>query len=299
MRRLALLPILLLAAACAAPAGGTAQPSQGPSASPPSANPTAQPTNDPSAAGRIVARLEYIGGFTPPEFQLMRTPSVVIYGDGTVITPGVTTTQYPGPLVMPLMQQTLTPDGLAAVKKAIDASGLTSAMSYPANGVADAPDTQLELHTGSVDATATQGMASEGNVTDPAEKAARRAFDALVTQLGDLTKLVGDGNISAAVPFEPKGVRLFLAASDGAPAVDQSQPKPLAWRLKTPLASFGAPYTAFGETTTCGTVTGADLEALWPVLWAAHQIDYFTHDGKFYTPTVRPLLPGEAVACPA
>lgn len=298
MRRLAILPVLLLAAACTAPAGWTPpQASQDPSASAAPASPSTQPTTDPAAATRIVARLEYVGGFVPPTYQVTRTPSVVVYADGTVITPGTTTTEYPGRLVAPLMQQTLTTDGLAAVTKAIDASGLTSEMSYPANGVADAPDTQLELHGDQVEATVSQGMASDGMVTDPAEKAARKAFDALVAKLGDLTGLVGAANISAAVPFEPKGVRLYLASSDAAPNGGQPSPKALEWPVATSIADFGAPYAAFAEMT-CGVVTGADLEALWPVLDQARQNSYFAQGGRFYLPSVRPLLPGETATCP-
>ncbi|MFN8631918.1 MAG: hypothetical protein U0838_16850 [Chloroflexota bacterium] len=240
MRRLAILPVLLLAAACTAPAGWAPPGSASPTASQAPASPSTQPTTDPAAATRIVARLEYVGGFVPPAYQVTRTPSVVVYADGTVITPGTTTTEYPGRLVAPLMRQTLTADGLAAVTKAIDASGLTSEMSYPANGVADAPDTQLELHGDQVDATVSQGMASEGMVTDPAEKAARKAFDALVAKLGDLTGLVGAANISAAVPFEPKGVRLYLASSDAASNRGQPSPKALEWPVATSIADFGA-----------------------------------------------------------
>lgn len=298
MRRLAILPVLLLAAACTAPAGGLPQGSQGPSASP-DASPSAHPSLDPSAAGRIVARLEYVGGFVAPSYQVTRTPSVVVYGDGTVITPGVTPAVYPGPLVAPLMQQTLTAEGLARVKQAIDASGLTSAMSYPARGVADAPDAELELHAGRVDATVSQGMASEGMVTDPAEQAARKAFSALVGKLADLSTFVGAENLSAAKPFEPAGLRLFLEASDVAPSDGQTAGKVLDWPLKTPIASFGAPYSGFGGDMRCGAVTGADSDALWAVLSPARQNEYFAQGGRFYRASVRPLLPGETAACPA
>ena len=293
MRRLAILPIVLLAAACTAPIGGQSSSSLAPTASP-----TVQPSNDPAAAGRIVARLEYVGGFTAPSYQLTRTPAVVVYGDGTVITPGVTTAQYPGPLVSPLLQQTLTPEGLALVRRAIDASGLTSAMSYPANGVADAPDTQLELHADQVDATVSQGMASDGMVTNPAEKAARKSFEALVAKLSDLTSLVGAANITGAVPFEPTGLRLYLASSHAAPTNSEVQGKVLDWPLKTPIAGFGAPYSTYGAMT-CGAVTGTDFEALWSVFAQARQNGYFAQGGLFYTPSVRPLLPGEKAVCPA
>ncbi|MFN8631919.1 MAG: hypothetical protein U0838_16855 [Chloroflexota bacterium] len=49
---------------------------------------------------------------------------------------------------------------------------------------------------------------------------------------------------------------------------------------------------------TCGVVTGADLEALWPVLDQARQNSYFAQGGRFYAPSVRPLLPGEKATCP-
>ena len=60
----------------------------------------------------------------PVEQAFGNVPSVTIYGDGRVITPGATTMLFPGPLVGPLFQQTMSEDGIQQVLAAAAAAGL-------------------------------------------------------------------------------------------------------------------------------------------------------------------------------
>ena len=43
----------------------------------------------------------------------------------------------------------------------------------------------------------------------------------------------------------------------------------------------------------CGVVSGADLDALWPLMQAANDLTPWVSDGKEYRLILRPLLPDE------
>lgn len=71
-----------------------------------------------------VLRVQYEGGFVPLEWALGSGPSYELLSDGTLIFPGVTTMQYPGPLVVPYQQVTLSEDDVSRVREQIEAIGL-------------------------------------------------------------------------------------------------------------------------------------------------------------------------------
>ena len=106
LRRLALLalPIAALATACGDPDSVGTTPDT-----------TIAGIEHPMGADEPILRLTVAGGFVPVESAFANVPQITIYGDGTVITPGVMTMIYPGPMVAPLNQRTISEEGIQRV----------------------------------------------------------------------------------------------------------------------------------------------------------------------------------------
>jgi hypothetical protein len=292
MRRLAVPFLLLVVAACTAPAGAS-NPSVEPMATPspsPSGSPSASPLAvDPDA---IVLKVEMVGGFVMPDSLLTRMPVQTIYADGRVFEQAAIPEIYPGPLVTPTLVSQLTPDGLAIVQQTIDAADLVDG-DYPPHGIADAPDTRITASTTDGTVTITMGVAAPDASFPPDESAQRASVDKLLGETSNLPALVGEQNISTPEPYMPDAIRLVLRV--GQKPDDGMNPEPLDWPLDTPIATFGDP-TPLGDSR-CGAVDGADAQSLWTVLSTAKQNQYFEADGIVYLPAARPLLPGEPVSC--
>jgi hypothetical protein len=82
---------------------------------------TLDPPDDP---GSPVLRIQYEGGFVPLEWSLASGPSYELLGDGRLIIAGVTTMQYPGPLVVPYQQVQLIEADVDRVLALINEIGL-------------------------------------------------------------------------------------------------------------------------------------------------------------------------------
>ena len=82
---------------------------------------TLGPPDEPNSP---VLRVQYEGGFVPLEYSLGSGPSYQLLGDGRLILAGVTTLQYPGPLVVPYQQVQLTEADVDRVLALINEIGL-------------------------------------------------------------------------------------------------------------------------------------------------------------------------------
>src|SRR4030088_2437370 len=58
----------------------------------------------PARAGDVVLRVSSGGGFVAPQMSLRTLPAFTLYGDGTVIVPGVQAQIFPGPAISPLVK---------------------------------------------------------------------------------------------------------------------------------------------------------------------------------------------------
>ena len=76
----------------------------------------------------------------PVGVDLTNVPVISVFGDGTVVTEGVHTMIYPGPLVPTLQTQVLTEAGMRRLLDAAAAAGLlVPDVTYESHGIADAP----------------------------------------------------------------------------------------------------------------------------------------------------------------
>ncbi len=71
-----------------------------------------------------VLRVQWEGGFVPVEWALGSGPAYQLLSDGTLIFQGVTTMQYPGPMVVPYQSVTLTEEQVDQVLAQVEEIGL-------------------------------------------------------------------------------------------------------------------------------------------------------------------------------
>jgi hypothetical protein len=273
LRRLALLLPALLAIAAACGEDTTV------AGAPPSSTASIEHT---SGASEVVLQLSSAGGFVPVDFDFARLPSLTIYGDGTVIEPGAVPAIYPGPLVPPLSQRTITEVGLQKVLAAAQAAGLLApAPSYDspaANQVADAPSTELVVHA----AGGTWTHDAYALVEADADTPARAKLAEFVRQLGDLGALAGADQIGPEQPYEVAQYRIKAQPDPSEPVDDPPlEPTVRAWPGTIDLAAAAQ----------CAVV---DAPSTTPAFAGANQLTWFEQASTTYALVVRPLLPGEA-----
>ena len=269
LHRLALvaLPAALLLVACGDSVAVTSTPDT-----------TVAGIQHPTGPDDVVLQLTVAGGFVPVEQAFGNVPSVTIYGDGTVITPGATTMIFPGPLVGPLFQQTMTEDGLQQVLGAAEAAGLLATPpSYESAGadrMADLPTTELVINAAGGQWTHQAYALSEA--TDTPER--QRLLD-FVTSLGDLTTLAGPDALGAPEPYVADSYRIRATPDPEEP--EDVQPTVVAWP---------EPAVDLAAAAECAVAGGPAVTAAFA---DATQLTWFTQDGVTYSLLARPLLPGE------
>jgi hypothetical protein len=288
---------VFMLAACGgavAPAGSSSAPApSGTSAPSPSDSPFASPV---PALATLLIKVTTEGGFINLEATIAALPTVAVYADGRIITPGPVDAIAPGPLVFPLVVRDVGPAGAAAILGAIRQAGLDK----PSTGSPGIPgDAGTNVFTVVVDGTTTTtrlaggapGPGGPGGPTvgsaDPGQTAALDLLD----RLTDPTQTWG-APAAPETPFIPAGYRVFV--SPGAPPSDQTS-APVQWPLAIPLETFGTPAVPDRGVTGLrqGVVLGADAATLRPILEAARSSTPFVSGGKSYTLHVRALLPDE------
>lgn len=274
-------------------------PAPSPSPAPPTVAPTVAPSPSPVAV-RLLLRITSEGGFIGPAANLASVPSVSVYADGRILTPGAVDAIYPGPLLPPVSIKDVGPGGAAAILAAIKVAGLDKEAAGGGIGNPDAATTVIGV---TIDGkTTTSRFHFGGGPGGPGVPGAASpdpgvaAAEALVARLTDPLETWGVAH-PVSSSLVPAAYRIFVAP--GAPQGDGSTTAPaVSWPLATSLDAFGAPAVPDRGIAGLrqGPVFGADATALGPVLAAANQLTAFSSGGKLFTLYVRPLLPDEAPA---
>ena len=296
--------LVFVVAACSAVGAGSPGPSGsgGPTPSGPSA--TGPLPSDEIGAGLLVSVTE-VGGLISPEASDQRLADIAIYRDGRVIQPGAVDMIYPGPLLPPLLQTTVSPAGIQAVLDLARQDGLADHdQSYLTGIGADMPDTIITVVvSGKAIVGRFSSLGATGpDLTDPAEIAARAKATDFISHLTGYPSLLGQYQVGQSQTFVPTAVQIVARLGDPSTTVQPSmlQRQPIAWPLGTPLSAFGLPLQPNASPPAiarCGTVTGDDLALLWPLLVKATQITGFSSGGATWTITPTPLLPGQTDKC--
>lgn len=248
----------------------------------------------PTGADQTVLRLGYEGGFMTADAVFAQSPSLVISGDGFVLTPGAVPAIYPGPMVMPYFQRTIDETGIQAVLAAANDAGLLASppdYSLPNGiGIADAPDTVLVVQANGSTfehrAYALDITAGDGTASTPA----RDALATFITKVGDLPALAGAQHLGAEQPYEPAAYRLRATPVEppapvdttGASVPTEPQPTVTPWPAGTGVV--------LAQASNCVVADSAKVGA---VLSAANQLSWFSEGGVTYQLAVATVFPGD------
>jgi hypothetical protein len=245
----------------------------------------------------LLVRVGYEGGFVPIEWNFRNLPSLSLFGDGTLVTPGAQIEIYPGPALPAISRRTVQEEGvqailgevLDAVERVPDDLGDMGSV-----GIADAATTVLTIRAGGVDRTIRAYALAElpdrpdGMSEDVFQ--ARQRLSALVTRLGALDGWLPEGSLGAEDAYVAGAARLFV--SDYRPAEDLPQ-EPVGWPLDGALASFGS-GDGQPQGYRCGTVEGDEWQSVLDLAGASNELTPWTDGGDRFSIVVRPLLPDES-----
>ena len=234
---------------------------------------------DPQTA---VVRIEWSGGFTTQEWAFRQLPQLVIGGDRRVYTGAPIAEIYPGPLVYPVNQRSLSAQGLQQVMHLAADLGL---LAPPPNydlpdgiGIADAADTVVTLvANGEVFVHRAYALELGGTSTP-----ARDRLSQFVRQVTDLEALVGSAALGAEEPFVPTQYRVR--------AVEGSIPDP------SGIDSTIVPWPtdagiALADVGECHVIDAEPVRALFA---AANELTRFDDGASLWTLTVSTVLPGDS-----
>ena len=288
--------IAILIVACTAPGGASSPPSGGPSGAPPSVAPTGTPAADAiehkTGATDIVLRYEEGGGFIMPAFTAAAVPHFTLYGDGTVIfrNPMLEPPPAEGSVfkMNPLRTAKLSEEQIQdLLKLALIEGGLGAARpEYHNDMVADAGTAIFTIEAGGLKKTVSVyalGLEQEGMIDGPA----RAGFKKLADRLTDFDQ---GGSIETDI-YQPPAYRGVLFEAPGIEAADiRNWP----WPDLTP-ADFTPDADPNGNQFPHRKLTIAEVDLLGITDYQGGLQNVVLKDpeGKAYTFSLRPLLPGE------
>ena len=235
----------------------------------------------PTGADDVVLRVAYVGGFVPAGVAFANLPSLLITGDGRVLEQGAVAAIYPGPLMSPLLERTLTPEGIQKVLQEAQRLGLLAAPpDYSAEqNIADVPDTVVTIAAaGGTFVHTAPALGMDDTELTPARQA---LFD-FVRATGDLPALVG-ADLGSDEPFTPETVRLQATPIDRSTVTTDVPPTFVDWPA-------GADVSLAAAASCAVTATSAVIQALDD----ATTITFFVEDGVTYSVVAAPVLPGDA-----
>ena len=313
------LVMLLLLSACAASgvaptSTGSGDPSPEASEPPPSESEGGGETGaieHPTGAEAVLV-VGSEGGFVPIQFTATMLPAFVLLGDGRVIMQGPQSLEFPGPAYPPLIERTLTEEGIQQVLEGVGETNLfTSDLELNAGqGIcADCASTVFTVNAAGQEVTVSvYGLGSLLPDMEPppgvssAEIEAHRLLGGLNDGLMTLdTWLPAEAwEAEGWQPYEPDAFRLYVRDVTGEPIEGGEMPEQVRdWPTDDDPAAFGAEEAFFGDGTRCGVVDG-ELGASWlEELAAANQMTLWTDDGdRRFSVLARPVLPHEDAACP-
>jgi hypothetical protein len=246
------------------------------------------------AEGGLFVEIAFTGGLVPPDFDFRNVPSVVVYEDGTVLVPGATTAQFPGPPVLPLFTGTIEPDVLdELLASAADAgmvSGVPGVGEFADIPIADAAATRVTVVVDGDERVVEAYALAEAGGSDlgqtglsEEEIAARAALARFVTDVTDAATVAADE------PFVPDRYRVRarppIDPADFDPSV---QPNVVDWPSTIDPPPEGA----------CTAITGDAVDAFVAALEQATELTQWTAGDRTFSLVVRPVLPHEP-DCPA
>lgn len=245
----------------------------------------------------VVVRISYEGGFVGPGALFSTVPTLLLTGDGRSFTPGAVPAIYPGPLLSPMFERSVTKQGIEKVLKLADDAGLLGEIpdyEMPDGPVVmDASDTVVVINVNGKTyrhAANALGMGLPDDNTGgdtgarPEVTPARENLLTFVTLMGDLAKVAGAGNVGDDGNWVPDEYRFQAMAVDPAQWTDPS-PTIVDWPAATGVV--------LADSAQCAKVAATEVDELFA---GATQLTFFQEDDLVYQLFVVGVLPGDA-AC--
>jgi len=248
--------------------------------------PVADGYEHPTGADEVVVEYAEVGGFVPREFAFKQPANVLVSGDGRAFSPGAQIEIYPGPLLPAVQVQTVSEQGIQEILAAADDAGLLQDVEYeqPTN-IADASTARVTINANGetfVHEAYALGLAlpgEEGQESTPE----RQALADFLTQLTDLSTLVGANQLGEQRIFEPSEYAIEATVVDDVSAYggDGIEPTVTDWPAGASIH--------LADAATCTVVAAAEVGE---ELAAANQLTFFTDAGVTYQVLAKPMLPG-------
>jgi hypothetical protein len=239
-------------------------------------------------ADDLVVRVGYTGGFTTPEDMLTRLPIVSVYGDGRVLTEAPVLAIYPGPSLPKLQLRRTTPADVRQLLNQAIAAGAADGGDFGTPGVADAANTKFSVLTAAGPRSTEVYALSEGREADQSHltQAQRDARNRLSTFFETLTKF--PGTLGDPEEYQPKQLLAVAHPWTDQGSTDLPTPPEVAW------PGPALPGEPLELEHSCVSVTGQQLTDVVASTLRANAATPWTHGGKRWTITFRPLLPDES-----
>jgi hypothetical protein len=241
----------------------------------------------PTGAGDAVLDYSEVGGFVPVSVAFLDLPSVLVTGDGRVITQGPVIEIYPGPLLPNLLQRSISETGIQLLLAAADDAGLFADVRYEDNTlIADASTAVVTINAnGQTFTHEAYALGFDGGPVDGAdagESPERQALADFVASLTDLESLVGAENLGPEQPYQAATYRIQAVPVDdiGAFGGDGIEPTVVEWpeAISVDLADAGQ----------CAEVAVTEVGDLFD---NANQLTFFDDGGVVYQVTATLVLP--------
>jgi hypothetical protein len=222
-----------------------------------------------------------------PQYTFGWTPSVTISGgqlvSGLVAVPAI----YPGPIYIGPTSRTISDKGVAAIIAEAQKGGLLDGKTNYGQGIAPG---SIVVHIRLVVGGIAHDYSGPAQASDAQPGAAFSSFWQRLHSLDSWLAL----ELGKQEPYVPTAIAVMTKPV--AEPQDGFTPQKTAWPLESTFAAFGIAYGDAGSR--CGTVTGADLAKLLPILKVSNQLTRF-HDtaGVEKSLQVRVLFPGENSPC--
>ena len=242
---------------------------------------------DPDA---VVLSIGTEGGFVTQQYNFTRQPSLLITGDGRVFTPAPITLQYPGPMVMPINVQTISPEGIQAILRFAQSTGLLGTIpDYSSPNemeITDLPNDVVVLEVNGeryVHSAYALGIGEDEE--HPEEYPARVALRGFIDALTSLETVAGTGTLGEAEAFVPTEYRVTASAyGDDTSDVEAEL---LTW-----------PEAAGIDLADVGQCSRVPAEAISSLVADAREDAMFSEDGTIYQVSIAAVLPSDGECAP-
>jgi hypothetical protein len=227
---------------------------------------------------------------------LGRLPIVVVHADGRVITQGPVPAIYPGPLMPNLQERTISAAALERLIALAREKDLLRTVHYDYPGIADAPDTVLEIELDGKSYRVSAYALAEVAIDLPDSGLDQAAIDgraALREFIDALTGIPASDFVDEEHPFTFEGLRIYAGNAVIVPDSELPGEQPaIDWPLDD-LATAGDAVDNSPIDVRCQVVDGDDLDEVLPLLQAANSLQTFRSGDELHSLIIVPLYPGE------